>query len=96
MRDLVAYLDISDSNQAERTHQKDGKVPGVHTSHQTKKSVFLNIIIPIILHRDKKKTNNYEVGKFVYVRRSVWMSNKTAILVGEGFLNPDYIFLQPL
>ena len=55
MRVLVAYLDISDSKEAERTHQKEmGKVQE-YIRLIRQKSVFLNFRIPIIIHRDVKR-----------------------------------------
>ena len=55
LRVLVAYLDISDSKEAERTHQKEMGKAQEYICHIRQKSVFLNFRIPIILHRDIKR-----------------------------------------
>ena len=45
--------------------KRDGKGPGVHTSHQTEKCVSKLQNSDNYSQGYKKKTENYEVGKFV-------------------------------
>ena len=66
LRVLVAYLDISDSKEAERTHQKEmGKVQEYIRHIRQKKCVSKLQNSDNSSQGYKKKTNNYEVGNFV-------------------------------